>query len=134
MHFAPHLEKCLTELDFRHTDVGESGAAAMAHLTCLKALHKLILRNAGICDSRARVLAKPICTLTALKHLDLFGNSLWYDGVVALAGQLAKVTTLTRLDLRGNKICVEGFRMLAHCILRLPSLKCFENFQQCRSS
>ena len=71
----------------------------------------------------ATVLAESLKHLTSLETLNLAGNRIGYDGVIAVTGGLKSLTSLKTLDLSMSGMGDRSAAKLAEGIKHLPSLE-----------
>ncbi|CAF1540164.1 unnamed protein product [Didymodactylos carnosus] len=94
----------------------------------LQALHSISevkLRNLGIDEEDAQVLAKALKVNKTLTTLDLGGNQISARGGEALAEALKVNKTLTTLNLRSNQISARGDEALVEAMKLNKSLRLF---------
>jgi len=102
-----------TSMNFKHGNIGDVGATALAKaLETHTVVKEIDLDRNEIGDDGVRALAQALKTNPVLTELELGHNNIGDDGAVALAEALKTNTALTALDLEGNKIGVDGARAL----------------------
>ena len=91
-------------------------------LRALTGLQELRIRDAPR-DRIAVVIAPSLIALTALRVLNLCGNSIRADGAAPLAASLTALTALQELDLSDNGIQKEGIAPIAASLTALTALQ-----------
>ena len=115
---------CSLKLD--SSGISSVGAKSISEIlrskTCLTELH---LNNSetenGFGDGGATILAASLIFLTALRKLQLQGNSICDLGATTLASALKNLTLLQLLSLNENKLGPSGVKAMAS-VLALPKL------------
>ena len=92
------------------------------------ALHSLILAECGLTARAGTILADAAAALGGVRVLSLRGNALGDEGALALANVLAHdATSLTSLDMGGNALTGDGVVALALAGSHLKRLVLFNN-------
>lgn len=110
----------MTEIDFSHNKIGDSGARGLAKLLASPScqLSNLKLANNQISFEGAKSLGKALQINKTLLSLDLRLNHLYDEGGHSILTLLAKNATLRVLDLSGNGLELKSVEALT-IILKL---------------
>ncbi|KOO35677.1 hypothetical protein Ctob_013874 [Chrysochromulina tobinii] len=90
-----------------------------ASLKQVRSATELKWSHKGLTDGDCKVIALLIATkfMPALSNLELYGNSIGYEGAKAIADALQSGTAVvTKLELGGNKIGDEGAKAIAEAL------------------
>ena len=106
----------LTILDIRERLTPEDVTSLAAALKVNKTIGELTLRNCGLGDKGAKVIAEVLKVNKSIIYLNLIYNKIGNKGAKALAEALEVNKTIANLNLMYNEVDIEGVKVIAKAL------------------